>query len=193
MRPDISDELVRRVIEKWRTENKLIVDIPKSKIIEDVLIRYLGEIPTEITIKVRDRKRDKIFREYLKMRYALNFGKYKKPIKVSSAGFGSIIINNRKYNQDVIISYRGLIEEIKLRNKHMISQREFNFLLVEEPEIIVIGRGYEGCLQVFPGASRLAEMKGAKIINLLTPNAIKTFNQLYENGKKVVAYIHPTC
>jgi len=42
-RPEINGELVKKVVDKWKQENKVSINIelPKSRVIEDILIRYL--------------------------------------------------------------------------------------------------------------------------------------------------------
>jgi len=190
MRPDISEELIRRVIEKWRKENKLIVEIPKSKIIEDVLLRYLEYSLRE---KVRDRKRDRLMRKFIKMKYMIEPGVYKKKVKINSTKFGSIVVNNKDYANDVLISYKGLVREYRTSTKHVLSKKELNLILVEDPEIVIIGCGYEGCMQLSSEVVELANMKGMQIITAKTPDAVQKFNELYEKGKNVVAYMHITC
>jgi len=63
MRPDLSEELIKRVAEKWKRETGIVTDIPTSKIIEDVLLRYIQGME-----KVRNRKRDMLLRKFLKMK-----------------------------------------------------------------------------------------------------------------------------
>ena len=63
MRPDLSEDLIKRVVEKWNKETGVVTDIPISKIIEDILIRYLQGME-----KVRNRKRDILLRRFLKMK-----------------------------------------------------------------------------------------------------------------------------
>jgi len=192
VRPELSEELVKKVVEKWRRETGISIDIPKSKIIEDILIKYL-ERPVE-NLKVRDRKRDRLFRTFVKMKRRIKFGnRMQASIKINSVEFGSIVINNRRYSHDVIVSYKGLIQEGKLKTRHLISKKEFNLMLVEDPKIIVFGRGFEGCLKISPEVLKLAELKGIRVISLLTPDAIEAFNKLHEKDEKVVAYIHVTC
>lgn len=190
MRPDISEELIKRVIEKWRRENKLVVEIPKSKIIEDVLLRYLEYAFHK---KVRDRKRDRLIRKFIKMRYMIRPGIYKKRVKIDSAKFGSIVVNNKEYTNDVMVSYKGLVQECKPTTRHVLSKRELNLILVEEPETIIVGCGHEGCMQLSPEVVELAGMKGVQIMPMKTVDATEKFNEFYDQGKKVVAYMHITC
>lgn len=48
MRPDIDDVLLKKVESKWREENKIHIEIPITRIIEDVLLRYVGRTSDEI-------------------------------------------------------------------------------------------------------------------------------------------------
>lgn len=191
MRPDVSEELVKRVVDKWKQENKLSIEIPKSKVIEDVLLRYLeGSIVSQV---VRDRKRDKIFRTFIRMKSSIRHGNRYNPIKINSIEFGSIMINNKKYNNDIIVSYKGSIQKIETQLRHLISKKEFDIMLADGPEIILIGTGVEGDMQISSEVQRLAEQKGIEIFDSRSSEAIKKFNQLYESGKRVVAFIHITC
>jgi len=188
MRPDISEELIRRVIEKWRRENKLAIEIPKSKIIEDVLLRYLEssmKIPN-----IRDRKRDKLVRRFLKMKHFVRPGYYKSPLYVRHSKTGSLMINNKSYQNDTLISYKGLIQNFRLKTPHLFSLSDLNYLLAEDPEIVVLGLGSGNCTQVSTEVIKLAELKGVKIVSHSTDKAVENFNKLLEQNKKVVGYFH---
>jgi hypothetical protein len=190
MRPDVSEELVKRVVEKWKQENKLSIDVPKSKVIEDILMRYLEG--SAILQKTSDRRRDKIFRTFIKMKSRINPVRHNS-IKIDSTEFGSITVNSKKHNSDVIVSYRGSVQKAETQLKHLISKKELGLMLAEEPEIIVIGTGVEGDMQISSDVRRMAEQKGIQILDFQSPEAIKKFNQLCESGRKVVAFVHITC
>lgn len=66
-------------------------------------------------------------------------------------------------------------------------------MLAEDPEIILIGTGTEGDMQISPDAQKLAEQKGIQVVGMVSSEAVKKFNQLYEKGNRVVAFIHTTC
>lgn len=188
MRPDISEELIRRVIDKWRRENKLAIEIPKSKIIEDVLLRYL-EASMKIS-NVRDRKRDKLVRRFLKMKHLVRPGYYRSPLNVRHTKTGSLMINSKSYQNDTLISYKGLIQDLKLRTPHLFSLHDFNYLLAEDPEIAVLGLGDNNCTQVSSEVLKLGEIKGIQIHSSSTPQAVENFNKLLDSNKKVVGYFH---
>lgn len=191
MRPEISEELVDRVIKKWKLENKLSIDVPKSKIIEDVLIKYLeGQVTSR---KIKDRRRDKIFRTFIKMKSKIRPAVKHHSIKINSTEFGSITINNKKYSDDVMISYKESVKNVETEIRHLVSRKEFYLMLAEGPEIIVIGTGVEGGMQISSDVRELAKQRGIQILDLKSSEAIKKFNQLYESGKRVVAFIHTSC
>lgn len=188
MRPDLSEELIKRVIEKWKKETNIVTDIPTSKIIEDILLRYLEGME-----KIRDRKRDRLLRKFLKMKYAIKPGYQKSPIRIKNSKRGSIIINNKKYEKDLMISYKGLLQEMNLESNHLFSWGEMNILLVENPDVIVFGKGYNNCLKISPNVMKLAKLKDVEILDDTTPKAIENFKQLLEKNKKVVGFFHVTC
>ena len=188
MRPDLSEELIRRVIDKWRRENKLAIEIPKSKIIEDVLLRYIEA--SFAAPNIRDRKRDKLVRRFLKMKHLMRPGYYKSPLQIKHTKTGSLMINNKSYQNDTLISYKGLIQNVKLKTPHLFSLNEFNNLLAEDPETIVLGLGSNNCTQISTEVIKLAEIKGIQLQSYSTYQAVENFNKLLEGNKKVAGYFH---
>ncbi len=114
-------------------------------------------------------------------------------MQIDSTEFGSIVVNKKMYNSDVILSYKGKVEEASMYERHLISEKEINILLEEHPEIIVIGTGQYGACEISPSAIKAAKEKNVEIICLPTPKAINKFNELIRKNKKVVGYMHVTC
>ena len=112
---------------------------------------------------------------------------------IDSTEFGSITIDGKKYEYDVVVSYDGKIRKGWLQTRHLIDKKEFSDFVKEKPEIIIIGNGQYGDCGVSDDFVKLAEEKGIEVIIKETPDAIKKFNELVETGKKVIAYIHVTC
>ena len=114
-------------------------------------------------------------------------------VNIDSTEFGSIVIDGKTYESDVIVSYAGKIKEVRSESRHLISQKEFLEMIFERPEIIVIGTGVSGLMKISPEVLRFAKEKNVKIVSMLTSQAIEKFNQLVQAGEKVVAYMHVTC
>lgn len=191
MRPEISEELVGKVIEKWKMENKIGIEVPKSKVIEEILLRYL-----EATAKIKagSNKRDKLLRKFIQVSQLIKKPKVRSnSVMIDSTDFGSITINSKRYNNDVIVSYKDVIREGKTQKRHLISKKDLDILLKEKPDVVVIGTGQDGYLQISSDVFNFSKQKGIEFFDLETPEAIKKFNQLYASGRKVVCYMHVTC
>lgn len=192
MRPEISEELVDRVIEKWKQENKIGIDVPKSKVIEEILLKY---IESTSKIKASSNKKDKLLRKFIQVGHIIKKPKHQtNSVLISSTKFGSITIGNKKYENDVFVSYKDTVkEEGGTASRHLISKKELALLLGDKPDVIVLGTGQEGCMKFSSDSSELARNRGIEIVESKTPDAIKKFNQLYASGRKVVGYMHVTC
>jgi len=191
MRPEINEELVDRVIEKWKQENKIGIDVPKSKVIEEILIKY---IESTSKIKVKNDKRDKLLRRFMQVGHIIKKPKHQtNSVMISSTKFGSIMVGNKKYDNDVFVSYKDTVKDGETNSRHLISKKELALLLLDKPDVIILGTGQEGCMKISSDSSELAKNRGIEIVESKTPDAIKKFNQLYASGRKVVGYMHVTC
>lgn len=112
---------------------------------------------------------------------------------ISSVKFGSITISRKKYEHDVIVTWQGKVKPVETETRHVVGKTELAQLLLERPEIIVIGLGQNTLMKLSPEVDAFANEKKLKIIEKPTPQAVKEFNELVRAGKKVVAYMHVTC
>ncbi len=71
---------------------------------------------------------------------------------------------------------------------HFIGLSEIEGLLKEEPDVLIIGTGYDNMVQV---EEEIAVMPAVEI--LPTPQAVRRYNELRGEGKRVAAIIHSTC
>lgn len=112
---------------------------------------------------------------------------------ISSFKFGSITINRKKYTDDVIVTWQGKVKPAELSTRHLFGEEDLMKLILERPEIIVIGIGTESLVKLSPEVLAFAEKKNIKIIERPTNLAVKEFNELARAGEKVVAFMHVTC
>ena len=114
---------------------------------------------------------------------------------IDSTRFGEVVIDGKKYHQVLIIG-----EEVEERDyekleelfgtSHRIESHEMAKLLSNKPEIIIIGTGQSGAMEV---SKNLFKGKGVDLIIAETPEAIRIYNEMVEADKKVNALIHTTC
>ena len=76
---------------------------------------------------------------------------------------------------------------------HVFKRREFEELHERGAEVLVIGTGTSGVAEVAEEARDFAERKKIEVIELPSVEAIKKFNELMAEGRRVGAIIHVTC
>ncbi|MEM2174958.1 MAG: MTH938/NDUFAF3 family protein [Candidatus Aenigmatarchaeota archaeon] len=115
-------------------------------------------------------------------------------MRINRTWFGGVEIDGKKY-RDVLIIEGKIIDRGKWGyfDTHTISERELNELLKGDPEIILIGSGQSGVLEVPEEVKMEIRKRNIELIVLETPKAIEKFNEIYEKKKKVNALIHTTC
>ena len=118
-------------------------------------------------------------------------------VKVDNYLFGCITVNKKDYKDDIVITPDGAViarkTELSL-NDHDLSEEEVQILIDMAPEVIVIGNGKSGALQVSPEAREACVSNGIQLIVDKTSAAINKFNWLAKDGKqRVAALFHITC
>lgn len=71
---------------------------------------------------------------------------------------------------------------------HFVAFAEIEGLLEEGPDALIIGTGYNKLVQVEEEVAALLT-----IVILPTPQAVRRYNELRGEGKRVAAIIHSTC
>jgi len=117
---------------------------------------------------------------------------------IDSTQFGEITIDGKKYSQVLIVG--NLVVERnydKLKDlfgtSHKMGGWEIENLLKENPEIIVVGTGQNGAMEIDENFFKIMKNNGIEVIADLTPKAIEIFNAKVRGGKRVNALIHTTC
>lgn len=118
-------------------------------------------------------------------------------MEIESTAFGSITIDGKTYNHDVVIRLSG--EIVKRRKKlskkyygtsHVLSKDEAKFVFEKGCERLVIGSGQMGNVHLSPEAEAYFAKKGCKVLLQPTPKAIRLFNRS-KMGR--VGLFHVTC
>src|SRR5882724_6628927 len=73
---------------------------------------------------------------------------------------------------------------------HDLTMDRIEWLLAPKPDVLIIGIGWDGKTVPRP---EVVEMKSYSVQILKTGEAIKLFNELKGNGKRVAIHIHSTC
>ncbi len=107
--------------------------------------------------------------------------------------FGSITINGTTYTNDIILHGNELLNDKWWREEgHNIAIKDLKDL-PEKFEVLVIGNGASGVCKVPDETIEHVKKTDADVIVRMTGEAVKTYNQLLEEGKDVVGAFHLTC
>ena len=107
--------------------------------------------------------------------------------------FGHIVVNGKTYHNDIKIIGAAVIPEWWRKSGHVVSPEDVSDLIDARPDYIVIGRGKPGFMKTSSEVKDLIEDRGITLLEEKTAKAVKIFNQLHQEGKKVCAGFHLSC
>ncbi|MGC8851105.1 MAG: MTH938/NDUFAF3 family protein [Candidatus Micrarchaeia archaeon] len=115
-----------------------------------------------------------------------------------STGFGWVTADGKKYRDVLVVAGKLRERDLGRLHKlfgtgHKIGEWEVEALCGGKPEVILVGNGQDGVLEVGADLREAAARAGAELEVMLTPAAIIRFNELTREGKRVNALIHTTC
>ncbi len=116
---------------------------------------------------------------------------------IDRSEFGSITIDGKTYDHDVMIGLSGRVSKRKKKlskqqygTSHIISKTEAKSVFEKGCHLIIIGTGQEGNVQLSPEAEAYFDMKECKVLLQPTQEAIRSFNQ---SAERKIALMHVTC
>ncbi len=118
-------------------------------------------------------------------------------MKIDGTAFGTIRVDGKTYDHDVVIRLSG--EVVKRKKKlskklygtsHVLSKDEAKFLFEKGCEQVVIGSGQMGNVHLSPEAESYFRKKACQVLLKPTPEAIETFNR---SRSKKIGLFHVTC
>ncbi len=107
--------------------------------------------------------------------------------------FGSITINGKTYNSDVIVNWKEEVFSWQREESHIIDAKDVKSAIDQNPEVIVVGTGEAGIAQLTDTARQAICEKGIKLVVEKTGEAKEIFNKYLKEGKKVIGLFHLTC
>jgi len=111
---------------------------------------------------------------------------------IESYNFGEIEISGKTYRQDVIIYHDHVNAKWWRKQSHNLHIDDIKEVIDAQPEIIIIGTGQPGLMQVDNEIEKNINKLGIKTVILPTDKACQEYNRI-ANKKKVVACLHLTC
>ena len=116
-------------------------------------------------------------------------------MEIENATFGTITIDGKTYEHDVVIRLSG--EVVKRKKKlskkyygtsHMLSKDEAKFVF--EKGCVIVGSGQMANVRLSPEAEAYFAKKDCTVLLRPTPDAIQVFNK---SRSKKIGLFHVTC
>ena len=111
---------------------------------------------------------------------------------IDKYGFGKIVINGKKYGEDVIITPKGEVKNWWRARGHEVRVKDLEPIEGEDFEVLIIGTGYFGAVKVLSEVEEWAKKRGVELVAVPTKEACKVYNEMSVK-RKVVAALHLTC
>jgi hypothetical protein len=106
--------------------------------------------------------------------------------------FGRITIDGRDYTHDLIIHPQRVDDTWWRAQGHRVTLADLETALADNPEVVIIGTGYSGLMQVDQGLRAHLESQHIRLIAAPTIEAWQRYNELAAINR-VVAALHLTC
>lgn len=118
-------------------------------------------------------------------------------MEIESTTFGTITIDGKTYEHDVVIRLSGEIVKRKKKlskkyygTSHTLSKDEAKLVFERGGEQLIVGSGQMGNMHLSPEAEAYFAKKGCKVLLKPTPEAIRVFNRSHA---KKIGLFHVTC
>ncbi len=107
--------------------------------------------------------------------------------------FGSMTIDGRQYQSDLKIVEGKVVPNWWRREGHWADVMDMQDILDARPDILVVGMGSPGRLNVAEELRQVLAERSIRLIEEPTDEAVHSFNRFWEAGRKVAGAFHLTC
>ena len=111
---------------------------------------------------------------------------------IDSYRFGWIVVNGKHHTSDLIVFPDKVKDNWWRRTSHQLRLDELSEVIAEKPEVLVVGTGASGLMEVSPEVEQSLEAQDIKLIAEPTGEACNIYNQLC-HSQRVIAALHLTC
>lgn len=114
-------------------------------------------------------------------------------MQITGYNFGHIEIDGQPYTADVIITPDGVLSPWWRKEGHTLGADDLSAILAARPDVLVVGTGFYGRMQVPAETRSYLEQQGMELHVSDTREAVQAFNALQRDLARVVAALHLTC
>jgi hypothetical protein len=112
--------------------------------------------------------------------------------QIESYRFGHMVVDGEGYSSDLILVPDRVIPNWWRERGHQLSPRDLEEALAAQPEILVVGTGANGVMNVPQGTRQVIRQAGVELRTAQTDRAWRLYNELREKRRTAGAF-HLTC
>ena len=112
---------------------------------------------------------------------------------IDSYHFGAMTVKGTTHRNDLKIIGDQVIGDWWRIEGHALHEADIADILAASVEILVLGTGDSGRMQMSRGAAQALERRGIQVLALPTGQAVGVFNAFRAQGKRVAGAFHLTC
>jgi hypothetical protein len=106
--------------------------------------------------------------------------------------FGHISIDGISYRQDLLIWPEKIKTDWWRKESHFLQMGDVTEALAANPEVLVVGKGDTGHMQVDPALAAFLKERGIELVAVPTREACRIINSL-AGKRRLAAALHLTC
>jgi hypothetical protein len=114
-------------------------------------------------------------------------------MRIDHYRFGHIGVGGQDYEADLIIFPDRVQPNWWRKQGHSLDRKDLASVLAEAPELLVIGTGYFGRMQIPKQTLEALRAAGVTVHIAKTGDAVADFNRLQSQCARIVAALHLTC
>jgi hypothetical protein len=112
--------------------------------------------------------------------------------QIESYRFGRLVVDGQAHARDVIILPDRIVAGWWRKEGHSLHRDDLGAVFDAKPDLLVVGQGAYGRMQVTDEARHALQGAGIELIARPTKEACQTYNELSER-RSVAAALHLTC
>ncbi len=113
-------------------------------------------------------------------------------VRIDSYRFGEIVIDGKRYHNDVVIFPNKVKANWWRREGHVLQREDLRGIMEFKPTLLIIGTGAVGAMKVPGETENFVKSYGIDLRIMKTNDACDLFNKI-SSKERVVAALHLTC
>ena len=106
---------------------------------------------------------------------------------------GCMTVDGTRYCRDLKIVDGKVTANWWRQEGHLLKRLDIEDILKSSPQILMVGTGYAGQMQITQSLRHDLDDKHIELITETTQQAVRTFNRLQSEGQSIAGAFHLTC